>query len=359
MSISACMIVRDEEQMLAGCLDSIHDWVDEIIVVDTGSKDKTVAIAGGYKKVRLYHQKWRANFSLHRNYSMDQATGDWIFTIDADERVPKEDGIAMSRMLRDGIKCNIIVIDLLNVYGDERVARSRAPQMRFFRRALNVRYDRAIHNRPDIKDTMPVYRVPFRVIHYGYDLSPEKMMVKYKRTKRMCKALTKKEPDNAEAWFHYARAIKVKHGKFDMDILPEMEKAVQTGINLQGGTNDRQNIYLQLLYFMSVIKYMKKDFAASVECSEKALAIKPDYLDALFMAGFAYTYGLDVAKGEAYFRRYLSEQEIYDFSDVVDSISMEHASSRAEVYSGLVNIEKHKDQACRVVPNAQEVESAI
>ncbi|RKX21112.1 MAG: glycosyltransferase, partial [Candidatus Zixiibacteriota bacterium] len=86
MTISACMIVKNEEELLPGCLDSIRDLVDEIIIVDTGSDDKTMEIARSYG-AKIFEQPWEGNFSKHRNYSMEQATSDWILIIDADEKL--------------------------------------------------------------------------------------------------------------------------------------------------------------------------------------------------------------------------------------------------------------------------------
>ena len=83
-SLSACMIVKNEEKFLAQCLNSIKDAVDEIIIVDTGSTDKTVEIAQSFG-AKVYHHPWRNSFSEARNHSLSYATCDWILQIDADE----------------------------------------------------------------------------------------------------------------------------------------------------------------------------------------------------------------------------------------------------------------------------------
>lgn len=72
-SISLCMIVKDEEEYLPRCLKSIKDIVDEIIIVDTGSKDKTVEIAKSFG-ANVYYFKWTNNFSEARNESLKYAT---------------------------------------------------------------------------------------------------------------------------------------------------------------------------------------------------------------------------------------------------------------------------------------------
>jgi glycosyltransferase involved in cell wall biosynthesis len=82
--ISLCMIVKDEETLLPRCLSSIQGVVDEIIVVDTGSTDRTVAIAQSFG-ASVYHHPWQDDFAAARNESVRYAHGDWILVLDADE----------------------------------------------------------------------------------------------------------------------------------------------------------------------------------------------------------------------------------------------------------------------------------
>lgn len=84
MTISLCMIVKNEEQHIARCLDSVAELVDEIIIVDTGSADSTVGIASGYtQKVCSY--SWKDDFAAARNHSFALATMDYCMWMDADD----------------------------------------------------------------------------------------------------------------------------------------------------------------------------------------------------------------------------------------------------------------------------------
>lgn len=83
-TISLCMIVKNESAVLARCLDSIADLMDEIIIVDTGSTDNTKEIAAQYTS-RIYDFKWTSDFSAARNFSFSKATMEYIYTADADE----------------------------------------------------------------------------------------------------------------------------------------------------------------------------------------------------------------------------------------------------------------------------------
>src|SRR3989338_2192906 len=88
--LSLCMIVRDEEQFLEDCLRSVQGLADEIIIVDTGSKDKTKEIAARYTPA-IFDLPWQDDFALARNESLKRATGDWILVLDADEVLSPED----------------------------------------------------------------------------------------------------------------------------------------------------------------------------------------------------------------------------------------------------------------------------
>ena len=83
-TIRLCMIVKNESAVLARCLDSIADLMDEIIIVDTGSTDNTKEIAAQYTS-RIYDFKWTSDFSAARNFSFSKATMEYIYTADADE----------------------------------------------------------------------------------------------------------------------------------------------------------------------------------------------------------------------------------------------------------------------------------
>ncbi len=90
MTISLCMIVKNEEGTLARCLGSVQNIVDEIIIVDTGSADHTKQIAARFTK-KIYDFKWIDDFSAARNYSFSQATMDYILWLDADDLILPED----------------------------------------------------------------------------------------------------------------------------------------------------------------------------------------------------------------------------------------------------------------------------
>lgn len=84
------MIVKNEEDVLARCLDSVRHLVDEIVIVDTGSTDRTKEIARSYT-ARVIDFPWSDDFSAARNFSFSHAAMDYIFWLDADDILPAEE----------------------------------------------------------------------------------------------------------------------------------------------------------------------------------------------------------------------------------------------------------------------------
>ena len=97
-SISLCMIVKNEEANLRSCLESVRTLVDEIIVVDTGSTDRTTEIAQSYG-AKIHFFPWNDDFSSARNESLKYATGEWILVLDADEVLDVKDHISIRQLI--------------------------------------------------------------------------------------------------------------------------------------------------------------------------------------------------------------------------------------------------------------------
>ena len=99
MTLGLCMIVKNEEETLARCLDSVQGIFDEIIIVDTGSEDKTAAIASRYTE-KVFRFQWRYDFAAARNYSFSLASADYIMWLDADDVLLEKDRAALLALKR-------------------------------------------------------------------------------------------------------------------------------------------------------------------------------------------------------------------------------------------------------------------
>ena len=87
--VTLCMIVRNEAHQLADCLSPVAHLFDQIVIVDTGSRDATVEVARRFTP-DVHHFEWCDDFAAARNESLRHATGDWIFWLDADDRLSPE-----------------------------------------------------------------------------------------------------------------------------------------------------------------------------------------------------------------------------------------------------------------------------
>jgi len=100
MKISVCMIVRNEERFIEKCLNSIKELADEIVIVDTGSIDKTKEIAGKFTE-KIYDFEWQNDFSIARNFLLSKCSCDWILSIDADELIARKDIEKIKEILKN------------------------------------------------------------------------------------------------------------------------------------------------------------------------------------------------------------------------------------------------------------------
>lgn len=170
--ISLCMIVRNEEEFLPGCLDSVKGVVDEIIIVDTGSTDRTVEIARRCG-AKVYHYEWNDDFAAARNESLEHATCGWILVLDADERLDPAAGEALKAVARGSSPDTVYAARIINRSGSGNETEHYFP--RFFPNNAGIRYEGLIHERPASQtvESFSASRLPhrlkgFTVVHHGY-----------------------------------------------------------------------------------------------------------------------------------------------------------------------------------------------
>jgi len=167
--ISAVLIVKDEENHIGACLRSMAGTVDEIIVADTGSGDRSREIAASHG-ARVVDYQWHDNFAAARNHAIDHATGDWILYIDADERMRPYDRRVLEGELSEPALC------ACTVRFHPRSGFTAYPEHRLFRRDPHIRFQSAIHETivPDLKRIVAsgsgrIGSSQLTIDHLGYD----------------------------------------------------------------------------------------------------------------------------------------------------------------------------------------------
>lgn len=184
------MIVRNEQRCLARCLDSVKDVVDEMVVVDTGSTDDTVAIARA-AGAQVHSFAWVDDFSAARNAGLERCTGDWVLILDADEWV--EHGQDTILGMRHVAPEFVGVAEVESVTNDDQVAVTR--QGRLF--PATVRFEGSIHEQP-LHDH-PLRFLPVRLGHDGY--LPAQLERKRGRNQRLLTAALEHEP--TDPYLHF------------------------------------------------------------------------------------------------------------------------------------------------------------
>ncbi len=144
MNVSLCMIVRNEEANLEACLRSVSGLIQEAIVVDTGSDDGTKDIARRHG-ARVFEFPWRDDFAAARNESLERASGDWVFWLDADDRVEAESHARLAALFaslqdtRDGYMMRCVSL------GAGRVPAQEVAHLRLFRNDPRLRFRYRVH----------------------------------------------------------------------------------------------------------------------------------------------------------------------------------------------------------------------
>jgi tetratricopeptide (TPR) repeat protein len=336
-TISACMIVKDEEEVLDRCLQSIRDWVDEIIVVDTGSTDRTVDIARTYG-ANVYHQPWEGDFSKHRNYSLEQATCDWIFVIDADEEVYREDIPAIQQVLHEGSH-KLVSVNIINVYADDEASSTFLPSDRFFKRELNLHYEGIVHNQLRVHGDVRALRTGIRIKHYGYGLSPERMRQKKARTVALLEEQLAQNPDDAFARFNLAQQLRSGEEGFPKENATAIIEHAGRAVDLTDPANNREkHIHLMSLDQLAWTYFYLEEYQKATKYCRRAIELKPDYLDPLLLAGHISCRLERYDEAIQNYRKYLDVQAAYDPAREQVNIIFFHVESAATAHCALAMI---------------------
>ncbi|UCC78336.1 MAG: glycosyltransferase, partial [Candidatus Zixiibacteriota bacterium] len=292
--ISLCMIVKNEEKFLPGCLESARDVADEIIVVDTGSTDRTMDIAREYGAI-IYEHPWQNDFSYHRNQSIDYATGDWILILDADEELdPSEHDMIRSAVRRKDIDAVSLV-----VYNKIQGGRTGfLNSHRIFRNKKEYRYSGIVHNQLMMDGV--TLSTQLKVFHHGYGLSEEEMRAKGKRTEKLLQEQLRENPDNAFAHFNLAQIFRglAEPGKS----LKHASRVIEI---LSPDDIDRRHVYVMALDQIGCAYVGLDDHEKAKGYFYRALEIKEDYLDPLFNLGYVFSREGNYDKADELFLRYL------------------------------------------------------
>jgi glycosyltransferase involved in cell wall biosynthesis len=188
MRVTACLIVKNEEVMLDACLSSLKG-LDEIIVLDTGSTDRTILVARKHTSRVFQDYKWRDHFADARNHALTKCTGDWILSIDADEQL-ESNGVEKIRRV---IGLDNQVISVIMASGANRFHFPR-----LFRKSPEIYWEGAVH---ECLNQLADYHSDIQ-INYGYSPAHQ---TDPDRALRILKQEMERDPNLVREMFYLAR----------------------------------------------------------------------------------------------------------------------------------------------------------
>ncbi|MCD6144071.1 TPR domain-containing glycosyltransferase [Thermococcus sp.] len=293
------MIVKNEEKFLDDCLKGIKEIVDEIVIVDTGSTDDTIEIAQKYN-ARIFHFAWNYDFSQARNFSISQATCDWILVLDADERIEKKDLPKIRKIIRESKKIDGIYMTIWNQGGNP-ASISVHYLVRLFRRKSEIRYKGKVHELVMVPNATHLSDI--KIIHLGYHLSEQRMEEKYLRDLNILLECNHKEPNNPILNFYIARTYyNLKKYAEALIYVDKSEALVEL---------PPQNLSFYVCVLMmkaNILMVMNKLHQAESVC-QKGLQWMPGHLDVIHLLGTIYWSMQRFTEAVLYYRKYLLIRE--------------------------------------------------
>lgn len=366
MKISACMIVKNEIETLPACLRTLVGYVDEIVIVDTGSEDGTQYLVDAWNAAYgnngtkfiagefTDYKEW--SFSEARNYAMSLASGDWLFTVDADDRIEIKDWEELLKFLKSDQdllgEYDLVACEILNCYGENGRVEGSLLQPRFFRRSSGPVYQGKVHNNitfPSLDRKHNGIASPMRIYHTGYGMiSPEAIAKKNERVVSMTKEDVEKNPKSAFAWFNYGNALKSKMvASGTTDKWNEEDKKLAFDALTRAmdcaGTGDNHH-FIDAVTLKGWLHYVSRELTEADECANMAMKEKRDHVDAILLKACVNhdLNKLDVA--EFWLKQYLIANRKLNVERRYDYVACQQRNQEKEVYELLASVEEKRRQ---------------
>lgn len=280
-TVSLCMIVKNEENLILSCLESVKHLMDEVVVVDTGSVDRTAELAAA-AGARVFNFTWTGDFSLARNFALKQAVSDWVMVLDADEVLEPVGAEKFNRLLCvEGVEGYFLHVKSYLGAGQE-AAWDRA--VRLFKNNPSYRFTGVIHEQvaPSILNAnggAGLATAPLVISHYGYLDAQVAKKDKYSRNKLIINKGLKSRP--GDPFLLYCLAVEHYQRDEVGEGLACLEKALGQMRGTEGYFKDViVNIALGLLKTGRLTRL--------ISFVEKSLAMLPGQADLILARGLGY-----------------------------------------------------------------------
>ena len=301
-TVSLCMIVKDEEDCLLAAIQSVRNITDELIVIDTGSTDRTpqLALASGAK---LFYFAWTKDFSEARNFALKQASSDWILVLDADEVLESVSREAFNELLNN-VEIEGYFLRIKNVLGSN-LGESSDQVVRLFRNKSVYQFEGAIHEQvaPCIlraNNGKGLSLAPLTLNHYGYLKDRLQSKDKFSRNSGIIHKELVRDPNNP--FLLHCLGIEYYQQNSIAVGLKYLTKAL---VHMSGNEGYFKDVLLNIS-----LGYLRlKETTKLIDFISKALSMYPDQTDFLFLRGTAYLYQANYREAAVDFNHFLEITE--------------------------------------------------
>lgn len=264
MTYSLCMIVKDEEDVLSRCLDSVKGIFDEIIIVDTGSKDNTKEIAKQYTN-KIYDFEWCDDFSKARNYAFSKATKDYIMWLDADDILKEEDNLKLQEF-----KKNMPDVDVVMMPYNIAFDKNGKPTFSYYRERL-LKRERHFNWIDPVHEYLEIYG---NIMTQEIAITHQKEKNYTDRNLKIYQSMEQnKQPFSPRNLYYYGREL-VDHKKYK-----KAQTILKRFLKTNGWIEDKINACLLLYQITKDISYLFQTFQYDIPRSKISYFIGTYYLE--------------------------------------------------------------------------------
>ena len=322
--LSIGMMVKDEEKYLEECLRGLKPILDavdsELIIVDTGSTDRTVEIAKKYTN-RVYHHEWTGHFGEMRNTVLKYAKGQWFFFIDADEIIDDYTDIVNFFTSKRHKKANAAFFLLKNLLSKEdNESYGYAHMLRFFRKDKEFHFRGAVHEQPVYKP--PVAHIKASAVHYGYLNDDAGLMeYKYKRNVEILEKELEKDPENIYYWFQLAQSYGM-YGDDDKGL-----DAILKAYSIMKA--DKKPMYYMAVYIHLVKSYFAHEmYKKVIDICNEGNRLREGYFDLYYFQAVSHFELGDFEDALKSFEQYLEGVEKFRKNEGLVDFSVPYMTAR-------------------------------
>ncbi|WP_207744961.1 glycosyltransferase family 2 protein [Paraclostridium bifermentans] len=359
------MIVKNEEKNIKRCLDSIESIADEIIIVDTGSNDKTLNICSNYN-AKVINHKWNNDFSEARNVSLEYATKDYILFLDADEEISKEDLEKLKVLLSSKKLAEGYFFRLTNIINGTEVGEYVV--FRFFKNKRKYRFRGKVHEQianciqKHNKDKC-IENIDIKIYHYGYDPNKVNIESKYKRNMGILNTYTEEEKD---AYYFYVLGNEYAR-------ITDFKSAIESYEKSLDLMELKYNYVFYPYLILNIVKAYsnEKQFYESIKFIEKIRLSIKNFKDLYFMECLAYIECGKISKALECLNEYINcpvgndyeypnnnFEKIYDIKEMKNNLEQAaNNNNNNNLLSALMIIDQYDNSIINTVKSFNEIVS--